>query len=398
VNRISFLAIATVASLIISGCGNSGNATDNNSPTPAAAKALPPSGIKIGLVASQNGDEKPWGDDSVAGAQLAFQDFNDAGGLDGKSVELEIQDSASKAEVGKSAAEKLLSDGVICVLGEVASGITMQMINATSPKHVPLVAIGATKTTLCDGHDDVFRVCYKDDFQGPVMAKFAYSDLGLRSIALMTDKKLPYSTGLSKNFADYFVKLGGKIVDEQFYESGQTQFSGQLTEIKSKNPDGLFCSGYFPEVGPIARQASEAGLNVKLLGGDGWDSLQILTSGGKAIVGGFFCNHYNNKDDRKQVQDFLSKWNAKYHNTPGTTMGALGYDAAMLSLQALKNAKTKDAKGLTEALANTEGFEGVTGTITLKGMHGNPAKRALVVKVQEDGFAFAKAYEPKDIK
>jgi len=110
----------------------------------------------------------------------------------------------------------------------------------------------------------------------------------------MTDKKTPYSTGLSDAFRATFEKLGGKIVDEQFYESGQTVFTGQLTNLKAKTPDGIFASGYFPEVGPMARQVKEAGLKVTMLGGDGWDSSQMLVTGGDAILGSYFCNHYNN--------------------------------------------------------------------------------------------------------
>lgn len=221
-------------------------------------------------------------------------------------------------------------------------------------------------------------------------------------MALMTDKKQPYSTGLSASFRDTFTKLGGKIVDEQFYESGQTQFTAQLTQLKAKNPDGIFCSGYFNEVGPIARQTREAGMTndaVKLLGGDGWDSSQILETGGEAIIGGYFCNHYNGQEKRPEVQDFLSKWKEKYPSNPvpATTMGALAYDAAMLMCDALKRAKTPDSQGLRDAIADTENFKGVTGTITLKGNNGNPPKRAIVVELTKDGQRFAKAYEPSEV-
>jgi len=136
--------------------------------------------------------------------------------------------------------------------------------------------------------------------------------------------------------------------------------------------------------------------SVKLLGGDGWDSSQILNSGGDAIVGSFFCNHYNNKEQRPEVQSFLKEWQTKFGGQPSTTMGALGYDAMALTLDALKRAKTKDSKGIIEALADTVDFKGVTGTITLKGMHGNPPKRAIVVQLTKDPNnpqEFVKAYD-----
>lgn len=360
--------------------------------------------IKIGIVGSLSGEQKPWGDDSVAGAKMAVEEFNAAGGVNGKKVELLVGDSASKAESAKSAAEKLLSDGVVAIVGEVASGHTIQIAKSAFQKNVPVVAIGATRTDLTNEGANVFRVCYTDDFQGPVMAKFAYDKLGLRKVALMTDNKQPYSQGLSKSFADKFTQLGGTIVGEQKYETGQTQFSGQLTELKATNPDGIFMSGYFTEVGPIAQQARQAGITAKLLGGDGWDSPQLLVSGGDAILGSYFCNHYNNADNRPQVLDFLKKWKAKNGGkAPGTTMAALGYDATALTLDALKRAKTLDSVAIREAIDQTEGFKGVSGDITLKGMNGNPPKRAIVVEVTKpdangDWQKFAIDYTPEQVK
>jgi branched-chain amino acid transport system substrate-binding protein len=410
-------AIVAAGAIFGCGCGDSGATAGGTTGTPVAssttgsdASKIPgctasttkagddvvPGGIPLGLVASENGELKPWGEDSVKGARLAVQEVNAAGGINGKMVSLYIEDSASKPEQGKSAAEKLTSDDkVICLIGEVASGITAQMGAVADEKNVPLIAVGATRTDLTKDKPNIFRVCYTDALQGPVMAKFAYDQLKLRNVALMTDQKQPYSTGLSDSFRAYFVKLGGKIVDEQFYESGQTQFVGQLTNLKAKNPDGLFMSGYFNETGPIARQAVEQGLKVKMMGGDGWDSTEILKSGGDAILGSYFCNHYNNKEDRPEVKSFLEKWGARYDcNYPGTTMGALAYDATMLACDALKRAKTQDAAGLKAAIADTVDFKGVSGSITLKGMHGNPPKRALVVQLTKEGQVFAKAYEP----
>ncbi len=415
--RIQTIALAMLAlgTAFMAGCngnkegdtttGTTGTSTTGTTPSTTAARPLPTSEgnkqtgdtIKIGLVASQNGELRPWGEDSIKGAQLAVTEINDAGGINGKKVELLIADSASKPEQGKSAAEKLIADGSIGLLGEVASGITLQMANSAFDKGVPVLAIGATRTDVTE-KGNVFRVCYTDDFQGPVMAKFAYEDLGLRKVGLMTDKAQPYSTGLSDSFRKKFTELGGEIVGEEFYESKQTQFQGQLTNLKGKNPDGLFMSGYFTEVGAIARQANEAGLKVKMLGGDGWDSTELQTTGGDAILGGYFCNHYNNDEQRPEVQEFLKRWDAKNGGKPGTTMGALAYDAAMLMMDGLKRASAMDSKSLITALDDTVDFKGVSGMITLKGMGGSPKKRALVVEVTATGQKFAKAFEPADLE
>ena len=227
------------------------------------------------------------------------------------------------------------------------------------------------------------------------MAKFAYEELGMRNVAILTDVKQPYSVGLSDSFRQYFEKLGGKVADEQKYESQQTQFSSQLTAIKEKNPDGLFLSGYFNEVGPIIRQANEMGLKGPYLGGDGWDSREIITNAGDAIKNGYFCNHYNNDEDRPEVKKFLDSWKAKYGALPATTMGALGYDATMVTLNALKSASAMNSKALSAAIENTENVPGVSGAITLKGKGGNPPKRALVVGLDPVARkqVFKKAYD-----
>lgn len=393
----AFAAASIMAAGLLAGCGPKGEETATGATGSSSASGGGDT-IKVGLVSSLNGALKPWGDDSEKGAKLAVEEINAAGGINGKKIELLVEDSNSQPEGGKTAAERLIGKGVVAIVGEVASGITAQIANAAAEKKIPVVAVGATKTDLPGIGDYVARVCYTDDLQGPVMATFAYQELGLRNMAIVTDNKQPYSQYLSKTFRDSFVKQGGKIVDEQFYESGQTQFSGLLTNLKAKNPDGLFLSGYFTEVGPLVKQAREAGITGKVLGGDGWDSSEILTSGGEAILGGYFCNHYNNKEDRPEVKTFLDKWNKAYKGVPGTTMGALGYDAVGLVVDALKRAKDPtNHNDVRTAIMETENFSGVSGTVTLKGMGGNPPKRALVVELKKDGQEYVKAYEVKDI-
>lgn len=403
-----WLSLAASAALL-TGCNSASESTGKSpetKPTANAKRPAPPKDgpaiegetIKLGLVASLNGELKPWGDDSKLGAELAVDEINKAGGINGKKIELLVEDSNSKPEQGKTAADRLISKGVVGVVGEVASGITAQIADSAYQAGVPVVAVGATRTDLTDIGSNVFRVCYTDDFQGPVMAKFGYEELGLRRVAVLTDQKQPYSQGLSESFIKTFQKLGGTIVKEEFYNSGDQQFNGQLTNIKGLNPDGMFLSGYFTEVGLIARQARDVGLKVKLLGGDGWDSQELISGGGEGIVGGYFCNHYNNDEARPEVQEFLKKWKAKYGGVPATTMGALGYDATLLMCDALKRATALDSASLIAAIEDTSDFKGVSGAITLKGMNGNPPKRALVVEVTATGQKFVKAYEASDVK
>ncbi|MBI1334029.1 MAG: ABC transporter substrate-binding protein [Armatimonadetes bacterium] len=422
--NLNLLALGILFAGALVGC-NGGGGTDSNSSgasggntasndSGAGARKMPTAEgfkvegdtIDIGVAASISGDSKPWGDDELAGCQLAADEANAAGGINGKKIKLVVEDTASKPDQAKLAAEKLLGQKVVGIVGEVSSGNTIQIAKSAFDKGVPVVAVGATRTDLTNEGAHVFRVCYTDAFQGPVMATFAFDKLKLKKVAIITDNFLPYSQGLSASFKDKFLALGGEVVDEETYESGGKQvpdFQAVLTNIAKANPDGIFMSGYFPEVGPLAKQARAAGIKATFMGGDGWDSDTILTGGGDAIIGGYFCNHYNNLDQAPEVQDFLKKWRAKHGGSdPSTTMGALGYDAMALTIDALKRAKSLDSRSLIDALENTENFKGVSGTITLKGMNGNPPKKAIVVQVTAKNGSnwqkYAVSYTPDQIK
>lgn len=423
-SNLNFLALAVVASSVLVACNGSDPGTGNTEPSTtgggtsggtatggrkaptAEGFAVEGDTIKIGVVTSVSGDNKPWGDDQLEGCKLAVEEINAAGGINGKKVVIVEGDSASKPEQAKLAAEKVLNDKVVAIVGEVSSGNTIQIANSAFDKGVPVIAVGATRTDLTDIGGNVFRVCYTDAFQGPVMAKFAVDKLHAKKIAVLTDNALPYSKGLSESFVAKAKELGGEIVNESTYESGgkqATDYAGVLTNIQKASPDVLFLSGYFTEVGPITKQARAAGIKAVFLGGDGWDSDTILTSGGDGIIGGYFCNHYNNLDTSPVVQDFLKKWRAKHGGSdPATTMGALGYDAMALTLDGLKRAKAMNSKDLIEALENTEGFQGVSGEINLKGQKGSPAKKAIVVEVTKKTGSnwqkYATAYTPDQIK
>ena len=274
---------------------------------------------------------------------------------------------------------------MVCVLGEVASGITLPAARVCQENGVPIIAIGATRVDVTEQGGATFRVCYTDAFQGAAMAKFAFETLKLKNVAILTDRKLPYSTGLSDVFRKAFTKLGGKIATEEKYESGNLDFKAQLTNIKAANPDGIFASGYFTEVGPIARQKASLSINVPMFGGDGWDSKDLLQSGGDGIIGSYFSNHYHKSEKRPEVQAFVDLYKKKFGSDAGTAMAALSYDAAGVFLDALKRTPGADSKGLITAIAGTKDYKGVSGSITI-GADGNAQKPTLVLKVTKDGF------------
>lgn len=353
--------------------------------------------VKIGLVACVTGELATWGIDAVHAARLAVDEANRLGGVQGKPIELLVEDCASRPEQAKNASEKLASRGVICLVGEMPSGVNMQIANTSYETGIPMIATGASRPELTKIAANIFRACFTTAFQGPAIAEFAYNELGLRKAAIFTDRKQPYCTSLTANFRNKFKKLGGTILAEEFYESGQTQFTPQLTNIKTLNPDALFISGYFTEVGAIARQVKTIGLGATLLGGDGWDSSLLGTYGGEAIVGSFFINHFSPSEKTPEVTAYKKLWFEKYHNNHINNANALAYDTFNVVIEALKMAKSLDSESLTEAMAQVQNHSGVTGPISLLGRNGDPAKGGVVVRVTPDGTSFAKRYDYEDI-
>jgi branched-chain amino acid transport system substrate-binding protein len=383
------------------GCRKDSSEGRPPAPRPAAVRPTPPSAgnkaqgetIRIGVVVSLTGEQAPWGIECCRAVRFAVEEFNKAHSLQGKKIELLVGDAGSKPELGRSAAEKLISQGVLGLIGDMSSGITAQIGKAAFAHGVPLIINGGSQVDLTRIGKNVFRVNYDDAFQGHMMAVFAHKELMLRKIALITDRKQPYSVSLSNSFRKRFTELGGEIVGEEFYESGQVDFRSLLTRLKSCYPEAIFASGYYHEVGPIVRQCRQVGLEVPLLGGDGWDCVELINLAGSSVYRCYYCNHYANNEPRPEVEAFVKRWVSRFGKPPSYMTPAVSYDAACLMMDALSRCKTLDSKSLMEALENTVDYHGVTGTITLKGMNGTPPKRALVVQLEPSGQKFRKAYE-----
>ena len=340
--------------------------------------------INIGLIASTTGELQPWGKASIKGVQLAVDEFNRAGGKNGRKVRLIIEDPASRPEGGQSAAKKLIDfDKVLAVLGEVASGITLPAAVVCQNSGVALVAIGATRADITMVGGAIFRACMNDDAQYTAAAVFVYRKLRLRRVAVMTDRGLPYSTWLSTGFRTVFMKLGGRISDEEFYITGATDFRQQLTKIKASKPDGMFCSGYYNEVGPLAEQKLALGMKIPMVGGDGWDSSALATSYHNALAGSYYMNHYHPRDPA--ARSFVAKFRKRYGEQPANVMTALGYDAAIVVLDAIKRTHSLDSASLIRTISKGNPVVGSMGKFSI-GPDGNARRPAVVIKIVRGGF------------
>ncbi|MGZ6130856.1 MAG: ABC transporter substrate-binding protein [Myxococcaceae bacterium] len=388
--RSALAAVLTSCALALIGCEKKvtapppppGPASGGTASAPAGGGSGAVTGdtILIGEVGSLTGSEATFGISTRNAIELALREVNAAGGVKGKRVDVRVYDDQSKPEEAANAATRLINqDQVLLILGEVASTNSIAMANKAQPAHVPMISNASTNPKVTEIGNYIFRVCFIDPFQGYVMAKFAHDNLKFTKVAILRDLASDYSQGLADVFKRKFTEMGGKIVGEETYSKGSTDFRSQLTAIKRLQPQGIYVPGYYTDIGVIARQARELGITAKLMGGDGWDSEKLFELGGAAVEGNFFSNHYSPDDPNPRIQKFIADYKAAFGGVPDA-LAALGYDAAMVAVDAMKRATSLDRTAVRDAIAATKNFPGVTGTITLD-EHRNASKPAVVLEV-----------------
>jgi branched-chain amino acid transport system substrate-binding protein len=382
--RYSFISIIGIA-LVMSAAGcNKKSGEDNSSSSDT---------IKIGEIGSMTGTEATFGISTHNAIMLAVEQINAAGGIKGKKLEIITLDDQGKPDEATTAVTKLITqDNVIAILGEEASSRSLAMAPIAQSNHVPMISPASTNPKVTQVGDYIFRVCFIDPFQGAMMAKFAKNNLKAVKVAVLRDVKSDYSMGLANFFVNSFKKLGGEIVLDQSYSAGDVDFKAQLTAIRSRQPDAVFIPGYYTDVGLIARQTRELGIKVPLIGGDGWDSPKLREIGGDAVNNSYFLNHYSTQDQSPAVQDFVSKFNAKYHDIPNSD-AALGYDATKILADALNRVDSLDKQKIRDALAVTRDYSGVTGKITMDANR-DAMKSAIVIKVADGNFKYQTTIHP----
>lgn len=336
--------------------------------------------ILVGHFGSLTGAEATFGKSTSNGIRLAIKTFNAAGGLKGRPIELKEYDTRGDAGEAKLAVERLVkSDNVVAVLGEVASKLSLAGAPVCQEAKVPMISPSSTNPRVTEVGDYIFRVCFIDPFQGFAGAKFAREELKAKTAAILVDQAQAYAVGLSEQFEQNFVKMGGTIASTQRYSGGAQDFTAQLTAIRAAKPDVIYVPGYYTDVGNIAIQARKLGLTQPLLGGDGWDSAELAKIAKDAIEGSFYTNHYAPDQPDARVQDFIKAYRAEFGSTPDG-LAALGYDAANILFAAMRSAATLEGPALRDAIAATKDFPGVTGNITINEKR-DAVKSAVVVEM-----------------
>ncbi|MBW3629338.1 MAG: ABC transporter substrate-binding protein [Gemmatimonadetes bacterium] len=336
--------------------------------------------ILIGEYGSLTGTTATFGISTKNGIDLAIDEVNAAGGVLGKQLRVIVEDDQGRPEEAQTVVTKLITrDEVVAILGEVASSRTLAAAPVAQSNGIPMITPSSTNPKITEVGDYIFRVCFIDPFQGFVMAKFAATTLKVRNVAILTDVKNDHSVGLTQVFTEEFGKLGGRIVARESYSEGDTDFSAQLTSLRARNPDAIYVPGYYTEVGLLARQARQLGLDVPLLGGDGWDSPRLTEIGGPAMNNSYFSSHYSPQDTSQLVRRFVGQYQERFGEVPDG-LAALAYDAAKLLADAIARAGSAEPAAIRDAIAQTKGFVGVTGTISINAQR-NADKAATVVRV-----------------
>src|ERR1700674_692095 len=295
-----------------------------------------PNDIPIGVYAALTGSEAAFGQATVQGVKLAAEEINNAGGVFGRKIRLIIEDDTGRAEEAASVVTKLITrDGVIGVIGENSSNQSLAAAPICQAAKVPMISPSSTNPNVTKKGDYIFRVCFTDPYQGKALATFVRNNLGVKSVAVLKDNKNDYSVGLAEFFTSAFAQLGGKVIIEQSYTGGDTEFRPQLTAIKSAKPQVLFIPGFYTDVGQIAIQARDLGITVPMVGGDGWDSPTVIAIGGQSVEGCYFSDHYFVGEPRPAVQRFVAEIRKRYGRNPDAN-AALGYDALRIFAAAIQ--------------------------------------------------------------
>jgi branched-chain amino acid transport system substrate-binding protein len=382
--RRTLIALGLIAALVAAtGCTKRGSST-----------ADPGGDIKVGVYGDLTGQTSSFGQSTKNGTQMAADEINAAGGIDGRKVQLITEDD--QGEPGKAAtvvAKLINQDKVRALIGEVASSNSIAAAPNAQEAKIPMISPSSTNPKVTQIGDYIFRVCFIDPFQGEVMAKFAANTLKAKRAAILFDSNSDYSKGLIQFFKQSFTKLGGQIVAEQAYAQRDRDFTGQLTQIRSANPEVIYVPGYYQEVGVIAKQAKQLGINAPLLGGDGWDSPQLWDLGGEALNGNYISNHYSVDDPSPVIQDFVKRYKAKYNGVAPDALAALAYDAMMVLADSIKRAGGTESEKLRDAIAATKDLKGITGIITLD-KDRNAVKPAVVLELRDKKFVYKETIQP----
>ena len=379
------IALAIVAALL-SSCGKSGGST-----------------IKIGVLYNLTGAQASLDGPSANGAKLAAKEINAAGGVLGKKIQLVSYDGKSDAEtIGKAATQLVGSDKVVAMLGFSDTDMVMAAAPIAAKSGIMFVTSGATSPKLPGQVPDyLFLACFGDNVQAAAAAEYAYGTLKGKTAYILIDKGMEYTMLLGKYFKERYTELGGKVVLEDFYQTGDKDYSAQITKLKAqkKAPDLLFISSGPDDVGTIVKQFRDGGVKQPIYGGDGYDTPLLVQVAGKGADNVYFTTHslMDAAAGSDAAKKFIAAYQAEYKAAPENAFAGLGYDTVKLIADSIARAKSTDPKAIREALQTTSNLAGVTGSITFQPGNPIPQKGVALIKVEGGKLTLASEKAPEKV-
>jgi branched-chain amino acid transport system substrate-binding protein len=324
-----------------------------------------PNNIKIGAFLSMTGATSAYGISASNAIKLAADETNAGGGIDGKQIQIDIEDDESNTQQVPDVVNHLIKEHKVhALIAEPVSTRAMVAAPIAQQNQIVMISSASVKPELTMQGDYIFRACFISSTEGEAIAKFAVDHLKAKSAAIILDDKNDYAVVLAGFFAESFKKRGGQIVSEQRYEANATDLTAQMNAIKTAAPDIVFAPGFYTTAPLVASEVKKSGIKSTLIGSDGWDSQNLLNNGGGPFEGVYFANHFWAGSDDSIAKKFIADYRAKYGVEPDA-LAATAYDAARMLFDAFKRAKSTDSAAVRNALAQTKDFPGATGKITL---------------------------------
>lgn len=352
--------------------------------------------IRIGLIAPLSGNLPEIGQSTVEAAQLRAQEINETGGLEVEGryylVRLVVEDSGDNAQAAVQATLKLINQAeIVALVGPQSSRNAIPVAQVAEESHIPMISPGSThpQTTLDKPY--VFRVAFTDDFQGRVLARFAYEELGFRQAAVLYDIANPYSRGLAEVFEESFTALGGETIASERYTTGEQDFALHFQRIEQSGAEFVFLPNFTHEIPIQIRQAREIGLTVPFIGSDTWQALQEAENL-SLLEGSYFSSNWSDDLATEQAKTFIRAYHQAYQSE-ATDVAALTYDAVGLLGQAIEKENSFEPEAIRMGLAHTENYPGVTGRISFQET-GDPIRNVIIIKIEEGQHVVYKTVDP----
>lgn len=377
------IAILATAAVFFTGCGNNEANVSNNSDE-----------IMIGSTFPLTGQYSNYGQSTVNGMEMAIEEINEAGGIDGKNINLESLDDKGELTDAVTSYNKLAQNGAQAVVGTSTSSPFLAIAEASLADGIPVITPTGTEESITEGKENVFRTCFTNPYQGELLAIFAKDKLDAKTAAILVNNASDYSTGIAESFEKKAEELGIKVVAKESYGENDTDFKAQLTSIASEDPDVLLIPEYYEKLALITPQARDAGIKADFIGGDGWDGIlkTMDQSSYDIIQDSYFTNHFSIEDDNPKVKDFIEAYREKYGEDP-TAFSALGYDTIYIIKEGFESADSDTNEDRNKAIKDLD-FDGITGAFKFD-ENNNPQKDASIMKIDNGEYRFDSIVSPR---